>query len=131
MAIGILEPGRESRPPRNELGISFTPFGRPMRSHRGKAPKNYQRTDEAIYEDVCERLMEHAEIDASDILVAVNDGEVQLSGTVENREEKRLVEDVIAEVRGVHDVQNDLKTRRRGPASMLGLSSKSGVTAVF
>jgi osmotically-inducible protein OsmY len=36
-----------------------------MRSNRGRGPKNYQRSEERIREDVCDRLSDDYLIDAS------------------------------------------------------------------
>lgn len=77
--------------------------------HAGKGPKNYRRSDERIFEEVCERLMQHPEIDASDIEVRVAAGEVTLSGTVPDRQTKRLAEDVLEGVPGLNDISNELR----------------------
>lgn len=76
---------------------------------RGKGPRNYNRSDERIREDVCERLMEDDHVDATDVTVTVKDGEVSLSGTVSSRMVKRIAEDLAAAVSGVKDVHNSLK----------------------
>ncbi len=82
---------------------------------QGKGPKGYTRSDERIREDVCERLME-TPLDASDVEVAVKDGEVTLTGTVRARHEKRIIEDITACVRGVHDVHNRIRLSDQPPA---------------
>jgi hypothetical protein len=79
--------------------------------HRGRGPRNYRRPDERILEDVVERLTHHPWIDATDIHVACADGEVTLSGTIQNREMKWMVEDEAYCVWGVRDVQNQLRIR--------------------
>jgi len=79
------------------------------KSHRGRGPKGYRRSDVRIREDVCERLMDDDRIDASEIEVCVEDCVVTLSGSVSSRDEKRRAEDVIAELRGVSDVHNELR----------------------
>ena len=84
---------------------------------RGVGPRDYERTDERIREDVCERLTEHDAIDASNIDVRVTAGVVQLSGDVPRRFMKHLAEDTVAEAVGVKDVENTLRVRgpdRRG-----------------
>lgn len=81
-------------------------------SYRGRGPKNYQRSDERIREDVCERLTMDHDVDASDIEVTVRDGVVTLDGTVNERHAKRIAEDVCESVRGVRDVQNQLRVAR-------------------
>jgi hypothetical protein len=78
----------------------------------GRGPKGYQRSDERIREDVCERLTQHPEIDAVDIDIQVKGGEVTLAGTVTRREEKRMAEDVADSVSGVKDVHNQLRTQQ-------------------
>jgi hypothetical protein len=84
-------------------------------SYRGKGPASYVRSDERIREMVCEALTEHEDIDATNIEVAVKGGDVVLSGTVEDRRQKRLAEDLVDQVSGVKDVQNQLRLdERRG-----------------
>ncbi|MGE0171922.1 MAG: BON domain-containing protein [Oligoflexales bacterium] len=77
--------------------------------HGGKGPKGYQRSDERIREDVCETLSENSDVDASEIDVSVNNGEVTLSGNVEDRNVKRTAVDIIENLRGVKDVHNELR----------------------
>jgi osmotically-inducible protein OsmY len=77
--------------------------------HRGKGPVGYQRTDERIREMVCESLADDDQLDASHIEVAVSQGEVTLSGTVDDRRAKRDAEDCACSVSGVRDVQNLLR----------------------
>jgi len=81
-------------------------------SYRGRGPKNYQRSDDRIREDVCERLAMDHDVDASDIEVQVAEGVVTLNGTVNERYAKRLSEDICESVRGVKDVQNNLRISR-------------------
>ncbi len=81
---------------------------------RGRGPRGYQRSDERIAEDVCELLTDDEQIDASNIEVAVQDGEVTLSGGVHSRAEKRSAEDVVAELPGVKDVHNRLRVVNEG-----------------
>ncbi len=84
-------------------------------SFRGRGPKNYQRSDERIREDVCEGLTRDERVDASDIEVDVKDAVVMLSGSVEDRVSKRRAEDVVESVSGVKDVQNQIRvSRERG-----------------
>lgn len=78
---------------------------------QGRSPRGYSRSDERILDDVAERLTEHGDLDASDVEVRVESGEVILAGTVEDRRAKRLAEDLAASVRGVRDVRNELRRR--------------------
>jgi osmotically-inducible protein OsmY len=99
-------------------------------SYAGRGPRGYQRGDERIREDICDRLTDDHRVDASDIEVQVNKGEVTLSGSVRSREEKRYAEDAIERISGVRDVNNHLKVKAadevlgtaRSGASVLGLS---------
>lgn len=73
-----------------------------------RPPRGYQRADDRIREDVCERLME-GPVDVGDVEVTVSNGEVTLIGTVEERWQKRAIEDIACNVRGVHDVHNRVR----------------------
>ncbi|HEY0140765.1 MAG TPA: BON domain-containing protein [Thermoanaerobaculia bacterium] len=83
-----------------------------QQSHRGKGPKNYQRSDERIREDVCERLAMDHDVDASEIEVTVNGGTVTLTGSVPDRRAKRLAEDISESIHGVKDVENQIRVNR-------------------
>lgn len=82
----------------------------------GRGPKGYQRSDDRIREDVCDRLTDDPDIDASDIEVAVNRGEVTLSGAVRTRDDKRRAEDAIERISGVREVHNTLRVSRSDTA---------------
>ena len=69
------------------------------------------RSDERISEEVNEALARHPEIDASDVEVRVQSGEITLTGTVPDRRAKRLVEDVAERVFGAKDVQNNVRVK--------------------
>jgi len=79
-----------------------------QRKHYGKGPKGYSRSNDKIYQDVCEALTNNSDIDASEIEVTVIEGIVTLTGTVDSRRIKRLAEDVADTVLGVEDVMNML-----------------------
>jgi osmotically-inducible protein OsmY len=78
-------------------------------SHAGKGPKGYRRSDERIREEVCEILTRNRDLDASNIEVTVIEGVVTLSGNVEDRQAKRLAEDLAQDVSGARDVENHLR----------------------
>ena len=82
--------------------------------HTGRGPRGYQRSDDRIREDICDRLTHHGDIDATDIRVTVSSGNVTLDGSVDSRHGKRLAEDVAESVSGVRDVTNHIKTEQRG-----------------
>jgi osmotically-inducible protein OsmY len=82
--------------------------------HKGKGPKSYKRSDFRILEDINDLLMEDPYVDASGIEVTVQDGEVILSGQVDDRNVKRRVEDLAESVSGVKHLENRLHTRHAG-----------------
>jgi osmotically-inducible protein OsmY len=61
---------------------------------------------------VSDRLTDAPFLDASDVEVTVKNGEVTLSGTVPNREQKRRSEDLIEHVTGVRELHNALRISR-------------------
>ncbi|WP_333821398.1 BON domain-containing protein [Ohtaekwangia sp.] len=81
--------------------------------HRGKGPKGYKRSDERIREDVSDRLTIDPHIDATDIEVTVTNGDVLLTGTVEDRYAKRHAEDIIAYISGVQNIENRIRVVSR------------------
>ena len=89
------------------------------RDHRGKGPRNYQRSDERIAEDVHQRLADDHHLDASDIEVTVSGREVTLNGMIGSRGAKRHAEDCADAVSGVEHVQNNLRLRKpTGPTTV-------------
>lgn len=78
--------------------------------YAGHGPRGYQRADERIKDEVCDRLTQHGRIDARDIDVSVSNGEVTLRGSVNGRHAKRQAEDVAESVSGVREVRNELRT---------------------
>lgn len=79
--------------------------------HRGKGPKGFLRSDERIREDLNCRLTDDPYVDASEIDVAVEKGEVTLTGTVPDRSSKRRAEDIAELVSGVSNVENRLRVK--------------------
>ena len=66
------------------------------------------RTDAAIKADINDALLLDPATETFDVALAVNDGEVTLTGTVESWQEKQLTEKVAAGVRGVTAIDNQL-----------------------
>lgn len=88
---------------------SQTEIWRRSGPHTGRGPKGYRRSDDRIREEACDRLTAAGEVDASEIDVAVNDGEITLSGTVKTRQERRAAEDCVEDIPGARHVQNNLR----------------------
>lgn len=114
--------GRYGRDDYRSAGAARRPddFGQEARwsgPYAGRGPKGYRRSDERIYEEVCERLMEHPSIDASDIEVSVAEGDVTLAGLVESRAIKHLAEAMTETVSGVKEVHNQLRVAPRDSVS--------------
>jgi osmotically-inducible protein OsmY len=84
-------------------------------NYRGRGPRNYQRSDQRIEEDVNDRLTDFPYIDASDIEVSVGNRDVILSGYVKSRYEKRLAESIAEDVSGVSNVENRIRISRATP----------------
>jgi osmotically-inducible protein OsmY len=79
--------------------------------HRGRGPKNYQRSDERIREDINDRLTDAPYLDASEIDVEVSGREVTLTGTVDSRRAKRMAEDIAESVSGVTHLENRIRVQ--------------------
>ncbi len=88
----------------------------------GYGPKGYKRSDDRIFEEVCDKLMSDREVDASNIGVKVENGIVFLSGKVDSRRTKKLAELIVEDLPGVQDVRNELVVIK-------GDSTKSGPEA--
>ena len=102
--------------------------------HSGRGPRNYQRSDERIREDVNERLTQNGQLDASNMEIEVTNGEVMLKGNVNDRRDKRLAEDIADSVFGVKDVNNQLKVSQgeqtdSSQQQQLGVQSQQTQTA--
>jgi len=92
-------------------GLSETMQGRGQ--YAGRGPRSYKRSDNRIEEDINDRLTQHPMIDASDIEVSVQNGEITLRGHVDNRDAKRLAEDIAESVFGAKEVNNQIRVKQR------------------
>lgn len=87
---------------------------------RGHGPKGYRRSDARITEELCERLTDDDDIDASAISVEISDGVATLTGTVPDRRMKHRAEDLAESCSGVSDVDNRLRVVRSDGAQGAG-----------
>lgn len=108
--------GYEPRPQRYQGRESQWEWGR-QQSYAGRGPRNYHRSDQRIEEDVNEALTRHPGLDASDMEVHVENGEVTLTGTVGSRQDKRMAEDAAESCSGVRDVHDQLRVSSAGTRS--------------
>jgi hypothetical protein len=95
-------------------------------ANRDNRPKGYVRSDARIFEHVCEMLTDHGDIDASDIEVTVDEGDVILRGTVRSRWARYYTEDLVLAVDGVRDVVNELRIARNPDGSEVGGPTTDG-----
>jgi hypothetical protein len=99
-------------------------------AHRGRGPRGYKRSDDRIREEVCDCLTDDDRLDATNIDVAVKDGEVTLSGTTTSREDKRWAESLAERISGVKEVQNSLRVQDQrsqpGPGQIASATSTTG-----
>jgi hypothetical protein len=96
------------------MGSGYTRGNEGLReSQFGKGPKGYVRSDERLKEDISEKLMRNHLVDASDISVEARNGAVTLSGSVDDRQLKHYVEDLVERCAGVRDIDNRLTVRPR------------------
>ena len=94
----------------------------------GRGPRGYQRSDDRIREDVCDRLSDDPWIDASDVEVIVRSGEVTLTGMVRDRNDKRRIEDVVEDITGVREVHNNVRVSQGWEGSSMRESQHQGTT---
>ncbi len=94
-------------------------------------PKGYVRSDERIFEDICEALIRDHDIDTSLLRVVVKDGVVSLQGRVSSRRDKFRVEQIAEGARGVRDVENQLRVSSEGFDSDLHPELRQGVFATL
>lgn len=76
--------------------------------HRGRGPRG-ARPDAAIADEIYYQLTEDPYVDAGEILVSVEGGVVLLTGEVPQRRMKHRAEDIVADIRGVQEVNNRIR----------------------
>jgi hypothetical protein len=121
------EPAHESQPPapvqrerhfyrtresNATYGLPSAQPAKPPEGYSGRGPKGFKRSDERIQENVSEALYYHKDIDASEIEVGVKDAVVTLSGSVGNRFQKYLAEDVADSIPGVEEIRNRISVKK-------------------
>lgn len=76
---------------------------------RQKSARASARSDARIAEEVYRCLSERGDIDASEIVVEVREGKVTLTGVVGDRATRYLAGDLVADVLGVEEVEDQLR----------------------
>jgi osmotically-inducible protein OsmY len=97
---------------RRERGGYWRQYEAARPHYAGRGPKGYKRSDDRIRDEICDTMTDDPDLDASEIVVEVFDGEVTLSGSVMSRDQKRRAEDVAERISGVKDVTNQLRVTR-------------------
>ncbi|MDQ2702371.1 MAG: BON domain-containing protein [Pseudomonadota bacterium] len=82
---------------------------RPARGHRGKGPSGYVRSDTGIADEIYDRMTHDDTLDATEILLQVEQGIVTLAGNVPTRAMKHRAEDIAAATSGARDVRNEIR----------------------
>lgn len=95
----------------------------------GVGPSGFKRSDERLKEVVCERLSEDPWIDASNIDIAVKNGEITLSGTVPDRQTKYRAEEVVESVLGTGEVTNNIRIQKSTDRSSSGSTQRGRGTS--
>jgi hypothetical protein len=72
-----------------------------------------QQSDEEVREEINRRLTEHPALDATGIEVQVQQGQVTLAGTVDDRDSKYIAQDIAHEVPGTRQVHNRIRLMAR------------------
>jgi len=75
-------------------------------------PKNWQRSDERLHDEICTMLADDDWVDASDLEVVVHHREVNISGTVKDRRQRERAIDIAEAARGVVEVMSRIRVRR-------------------
>jgi osmotically-inducible protein OsmY len=73
-------------------------------------PDQGRRSDESIRDEIRTSLSQRPGLDASDVEVEVEGGEVTLTGSVEDRDASWMAEDLVESVQGVSLVHNRLRS---------------------
>jgi hypothetical protein len=99
----------------------------PPSKHWGRGPTGYARSDDRIFEDVCEALGCDGELDARYVWVTARGGRVLLEGRVASRDDKYLAEELASQVPGVEIVENRVRVGARRQADAFARIRERGV----
>jgi hypothetical protein len=98
---------------RDDPGVGLRTPPRSDDGYAGARPASDHRSEESLREEIFEQLIHHPDVHPADIDVQVEGGEVTLQGTVEDRNMRWLVEDLVESVSGVSLVHNRLRVAPR------------------
>ena len=77
-----------------------------------RGPRGWRRSDDRILDELAEAIARSG-VDASEVEVTVTGGVVRLAGTVEHREDRRMIDDLAWGTTGVDEVEDAIRVRRR------------------
>lgn len=90
--------------------------------HRGRGPTGRSRSDADIAADLHEALAHDRYLDASDVDVVVKNGDIALSGSVPEADDRLRAEIHAQKVRGSRQIRNELRVAsREGLGPTLGM----------
>jgi osmotically-inducible protein OsmY len=75
-------------------------------------PKNWQRSDERIHDELCRMLADDEWVDASELEVVVHHREVTLAGSVRDGRQRARAMAIAEATRGVVEVVSRVRVRR-------------------
>ena len=75
-------------------------------------PRNWQRSDERIRDEICAMLAEDGWVDATDLEVVVHHREVTLAGSVSDARQRERAVAIAEATRGVVEVVSRVRVRR-------------------
>ncbi|MCC6907550.1 MAG: BON domain-containing protein [Phycisphaerales bacterium] len=103
---------QQSRSPESGAG-RWTQWAKRAPQHRtfGKCPRNYQRSEARVCEDIAEHIMREPSIDASDVEIDVHGREVTLRGSVPDHRMKRCIEGLAQDAVTIEHVENCLRVQ--------------------
>jgi osmotically-inducible protein OsmY len=78
-----------------------------------RGPKGITRSDERIKEDIAERLWSAGHVDSSEVTIAVENGVVELTGTVPERWMRHEIEDIADNCMGAREIENKVRVQRQ------------------
>lgn len=97
----------------HRIGEALGEWFGPSSPERRAGPRGYQRPDDRIRDEICERLTFANGVDVGDVSVDVEQGVVRLAGTVSHRNQKYDIEDIADNTFGVTEVDNKIRVERQ------------------
>lgn len=93
-----------------DIGVDSTDIWLTPGPYSGLGPV-YDDAGDPTGQEVASRLTQHGQVDATNIEITIDGGEVLLEGTVADEEAKQLAQEALESVAGVSRVQNELQVQ--------------------